>query len=60
MTEKNQDSLWDAMGKVGFRSGPSAAAEGEDLCQIPDAGNLKNHPYVSFLASPLLPAGLRW
>ena len=49
MTEKNQDSLWDAMGKVGFRSGPSAAAEGEDLCQIPDAGNLKNHPYVSFL-----------
>lgn len=49
MTEKNQDSLWDSMGNVGFRSGPSAAAEGEDLCQIPDEGNLKNHPYASFL-----------
>ncbi|MGE4620263.1 MAG: TIGR03960 family B12-binding radical SAM protein [Planctomycetota bacterium] len=49
MNETNDDSLWDSMGKVGFRSGPSSAAEGEDLSQIPDEGDLKNHPYASFL-----------
>lgn len=49
MTEKNQDSLWDSMGKVGFRSGPSSASEGEDLSQIPDLGDLQNHPYAPFL-----------
>lgn len=49
MTEKNQDSLWDSMGKVGFQSGPSSASPDEDLSQIPEYGDFQNHPYVQFL-----------
>ncbi len=45
----DQDSLWDSMGKVGFRSGPSTAADGEDLDKIPDRGDLGSHPYAAFL-----------
>lgn len=49
MTEKNQDSLWDSMGKVGFRSGPTDATDGADLSQIPDRGDFQKHPYLQFL-----------
>jgi len=45
----DEDSLWDSMGKVGFKSSGTNAAEGEDLSKIPDRGDLHQHPYASFL-----------
>ncbi|MGB1070259.1 MAG: B12-binding domain-containing radical SAM protein, partial [Planctomycetota bacterium] len=45
----DENSLWDSMGKVGFESGASEAADGEDLSILPDRHDIAHHPYRAFL-----------